>query len=66
MSIELEGDPKLQAILFVACPLTEYSDLLGYISLPVILVGIGSEITNKSTLDVKVLLFDLSFRVLIF
>lgn len=51
--IELDGDSKLQAILFVVCPQAEYSVLLNFISLPVILVGISLEITSKFTLDDK-------------
>lgn len=51
--IELDGDSKLQAILFVVCPQAEYSVLLNFISLPVILVGISLEITSKLTLDDK-------------
>ena len=45
-SLDLEGDAKLQAILFVICPPAQYSVLLNYVSLPVILIGINLEMKN--------------------
>lgn len=51
--VELDGDSMLQTILFLACPAAEYSFLLKHISLSVLLVGIGREIINTSSLDEK-------------
>lgn len=45
-SSDLEGDAKLQAVLFVICPPAQYPVLLNYVSLPIILIGISMEMKN--------------------
>uniref|UniRef100_A0A1X7TN16 Uncharacterized protein n=1 Tax=Amphimedon queenslandica TaxID=400682 RepID=A0A1X7TN16_AMPQE len=55
-SSDLEGDAKLQAVLFVICPPAQYPVLLNYVSLPIILIGISMEMKSTDEKNIEKLL----------
>ena len=50
----LQADPKLQLCLLQACPGEQYSQLIDYIDIPVLLIGIGMKLSNVKVMISRV------------